>query len=148
MYVLYGTAQRDFENFFFLFWSVPKLVSRPVFHADSESGLRFCPGHCVHNEINSQKPGPAYAGFRAARADAVASSGPTRPQLAAARTRGIEKYNQYPYQIFENRVLENRENGLHAEFNSGCNPFVRILIPATQFERRIFFLKLFWLPTY
>ena len=31
------------------------------------------------------KPGPAYAGFRVARADAVASRGPTRPQLAAAR---------------------------------------------------------------
>ena len=89
--------------------------------------------------MTSRKPGPAYAGFRVARADAVASRGPTRPQLAAARARGIEKYIQYPYQFFENRVLENRKNGFEAEFNSGSNPFVRILIPATQFERRIFF---------
>ena len=84
------------------------------------------------------KPGPAYAGFRLARADAVASRGPTRPQLAAARARGTEKYIQDPYQNFKNRVLENRENGYNAEFNSGLYPFVRILIPATQFERRIF----------
>ena len=85
------------------------------------------------------KPGPAYAGFRLARADAVASRGPTRPQMAAARAGSPAKLWGFKIYLFENRVLENRENGLHAEFNSGCNPFVRILIPATQFERRICF---------
>ena len=78
-------------------------------------------------------------GFHVSRADAVASRGPTRPQLAATRARRTEKYIHYAYQNFKNRVLENRENGYNAEFNSGLYPFVRILIPATQFERRIFF---------
>ena len=82
-----------------------------------ETGLCACEaigldpdGH--HDHI---KRPPAYAGFRVARADAVASRGPTRPQLAAARARGTEKYIQYPYQNFKNRVLENRENELYAD---------------------------------
>ena len=69
---------------------------------------------------------------RVARPDAT-------PTGCRARARGTEKYIQDPYQNFKNRVLENRENRLYAEFNSGYNPFVRILIPATQLERRIFF---------
>ena len=61
------------------------------------------------------------------------------PRGGAPRRPTGEKYIQYPYQNFENRVLENPKNAFGAEFNSGPNAFVRILIPATQFERRIFF---------
>ena len=48
--------------------------------------------------------------------------------------------------MFSKTALENQKNGFGAEFNSGPNPIVGILIPATQFERRIFFKRLLGPP--
>ena len=102
--------------------TAPQLV---CIHPDSESGLRFCPGHCVHNEINRQKPGPAYAGFRVARADAVASRVPTRPQLAAARARGIE--NIYPLSLskFSKQSTRKSEKWVRGRIQFWIEPICR-----------------------
>ena len=76
-------------------------------------------------------PSSARGRGRVARPDATPMG--CRARGISGKTGGISNI------FFENRVLENRENGYNAEFNSGLYPFVRILIPATQFERRIFF---------